>query len=374
MTKSKNQSDIDTTVSITNETETKSVENMTQINIPESIEQKLSKHSEQFGIPTEELRTEMLEYLPAIKTEYPKLDFLKQISLAHRYLATRLAQEEGGVTSKAVTHTGFFLGESGIKDESQKKINKIKRMPPEERIKYHPDENTWLNYKEGKDFLKPIEELNHRTWYAVVSTGKEVAPERTKFAKLELWKESIGAVSPDHDIMYTFRANPKESDRQLPFYELGASKYTKLRNGPELSESEKYDMIKNSGKEIFSVKDIEFLFDTRFKRDTTPRVAGAPFKENPDPVFIEALVSSVTVREEKSNIVNIFGEDEEGKNLFYTSYMGHNLPVKFKDGDKVVFLADIGQLTFENKPDESKTVLYIKGFFVIPMEDSLTFV
>jgi hypothetical protein len=374
--KSKNQSDIDTSVSITNKelVEKKEEQNMTQINIPESIEQKLSKHSEQFGISTEDLKTEMLEYLPQVKTDYPKLDFVKQMTLAYRQLTTRLAQEEGGVKSKAIIHTGFFLGDSGIKDESQKKINKIKRMPPEERVKYHPDEDTWLNYKEGKDFMKPIESLDHKTLYAIASTGNEVAPERTKFAKLNLWREAVRSVTPDHDIMYTFRANPKVTDKQLPAYDLGATKFTKLRSGPVLTESEKYEMIKNSGKEIFNVNDIEFLYESRFKRDTTPRVPGAPFVETPDPVFIEANVSSVTVREEKSNIINIFGEDENGMMKFYTAYMGHNLPIKFKDNDRVIFLADIGQLTFESKPDETQTVLYVKGFFVVPVEDSLNFV
>ncbi len=339
---------------------------MSNLNIPKTIEEKLSKHSEQFGIPVKSLKSELEEYLPSVKADYPKLSLEKQLVIAYRYLTTRLAQEEGGLRSKAIVHTAIFLGETGIKDESIKKINKIKRMKPDEQKKYHPDENTWLNYKEGDDYLKPITPLEHRVIYGIGSSGSEMDPKRTQFMKLELWKDSVRKIAPNHNEMYNFRANPRETTKQLPFYHLNASTATRLRPVEiKLTEDQKYEMIRNCGKDIFSIGDIDVLFETRFKRDPNAKT----FVERSDPVFIEATVSSITPREDKNNIVNLYDETDEGLK-YATAYIPHNLPLKFKDGDRVVFLAELGEVTFSGNT-EPTVCMYIKGFFIVPINSVL---
>jgi hypothetical protein len=331
--------------------------------IPKTIEEKLSKHSQQFGINMKELKTELLENLPQVKEEFPKLSLDKQLLIAYRALTTRLAQEEGGLKSKAIVHTGFFIGETGIKDEALKKINKIRRMKPEEQRTFHPDENTWLDYKDGDNYLKPITPIEHRTFYGFGSSGKELDPKRSLFMKFDLWKESVRTIVPSHGDLYSFRANPRESTKQLPFYNLGASTATKLRAASEqLTDDQKYAIIKGSNKDIFTIADVETIYDTRFKRDPDSKV----FQEQPEPVLIEASVTSSVIREEKNNIVNLYDETDDGLK-YATAYIPHYLPMKFKDGDRVLFLASLGELTFSGNT-EPTVVMYVKGFFVVPID------
>ena len=95
------------------------------LEIPKNIEEKLGKHSEQFGIKVGELKKELLEYIPQVQDEYPTQSLAKQMYIAYRALTTRLAQEEGGLRSKSIVHTAFFIGGTGIKDEAEKKIKKL---------------------------------------------------------------------------------------------------------------------------------------------------------------------------------------------------------------------------------------------------------
>jgi len=329
--------------------------NKTDIEIPEVINEKLSKHSKQFGIELDELKTELIEYLPQVKKEYPKADIKKQIGLAYRNLATRLAQEEGSTRSNAVIHTAFFIGETGIKDATESMRRKILRMSPAEQQTYHPDENTWLDYRQDKDtHLEPLKPLDHRTLYGIGSSGNGIDKDRLQFVKLDLWRDIVRHVAPEFNTPYKFRAVPRETDQQLGFYDLSGTQFTRLRHAPERTEEEKENDIRNCGKDVFGIDDIDMLYKTRFTGDQS---------FNADPVFIEAYVSRVILREEKSNVVTIYDDTENGM-LFATGYVPHYLPINFKENDRVIFLAELGELTRQN--EEKSTVMFIKGYFVVP--------
>jgi len=86
-----------------------------KIDIPQTTIEKLERYSKQFGIPVNDLTTELTEYLPQIKSEYPNLSMKQQVAQAYRNLITRLAQDEGGIrATKAVPHTVFFVGDSVV--------------------------------------------------------------------------------------------------------------------------------------------------------------------------------------------------------------------------------------------------------------------
>ena len=52
---------------------------------------------------------------------------------------------------------------------------------------------------------------------------------------------------------------------------------------------------------------------------------------------------------------------------FATAYMPHYLPINFKEGDRVIFLAELGQLQFDS---ETNTVAFVKGYFTVPNKAS----
>jgi len=67
-------------------------------------------------------------------------------------------------------------------------------------------------------------------------------------------------------MIHTFRALPKDTDNQLPHYQLNSSSTTKLRHvANELTNEQKYALLKLSGKSIFSVGDAQQLFDDKIQ-------------------------------------------------------------------------------------------------------------
>jgi hypothetical protein len=341
---------------------------MSEIEIPTELVEKLEQHSTRYDIPLDELKGELLSYLPSVKEQYPRYSIGKQMWLAYRPLLNRLSKDEGNTRSKAIPHTAFFIGQTGTKDESKKKIGKINRMiekDPGEWSKYHPSEDEWLDYKEGKTYMKPIKPMWHNTLYAIGSSGKDIEESRVKFLKLEIWKEAVNGVTIDKlHRTYTFRANPKETDRQLPYSQLNASVATRLRPiAVDLSDEDKYNLLLNSGKDIFNLGEVQSLYETRFKYDPLN-----PRKNTPEPVFIEAMVSNIVVREEKQNIVNLTDDTDDGLKTL-TAYMLHSLPIKFQENDRVVFLGVLRTVTF--KDNTQAVVLYINGYIQVPLDVTL---
>jgi len=321
--------------------------------IPKPVMERLAKHSEQFGITLDDLEVEMLEFLPLVEKENPELEVNKQIVLAYRKLKARLKAEEGGVGSMAIMHSAFFIGETGMKNTADQMIGKIKRMPEDEQKVFHPDDKTWLDYREGDNFGKPIEGRDHRTYYGVGSSGKEIAVDRTLFTKLDAWREAATSLSPKMNEVYTFRAMVRDSDKQLPFYDLNTSGVTTLRSSAtQLSEDDKERLIRNCKKTIYNLSEIDMLYSTKFKDGGF----------DVDPVFVEADVNRIVYREDKQNIVGIDDELESG-DYSSTAYFPHWLSIKFSEGDRVIFLGDLGETTSRGV---TSTVLFTKGYFVLP--------
>jgi len=323
--------------------------------ISTKIEGKIAELSERFGIDPKELRQEMMDYVPQIEKDTRGLKEEQYIALAFRQLRADLQAEEGGVNSKALMYNGFFLGETGIKNTSEQMIRKIQRMTEDEQKIFHPDDKTWLDYrKDSETFMNPIEGLDHRTFYLVGSVGKELDKDRMGFGKLEAWREMV-SLGPNRGTLYNFRAIPKDSNKQTSSYYLGASKITKLR--PSLyqpTDEEKEDLIRNCGKEIYNLDEMQQVFDMQFD--------GPGFDK--EPVFLEANVNNIIYREKKQTIVAVDDELESGV-ANGTIYMPHFIPIKFKEGDRVIFLGELSKLKYQ-KSGEERVVMYSKGYFALP--------
>jgi len=326
------------------------------VEIPEKIMERLKKRAKQFGVSVDELRQEMLEYLPVVAEEYPEVKSnIKRLQLAYRKLKARLEKEEGSILSPSIMYSAFFIGESGLQNTAEQMIAKIKRMPKEEQAKYHPDPNTWLDYREDRDtYMKPIEGVDHRTYYGIGSTGRQIDKSRVKFLKLEAWDKAATSLSPELGTVYCFRAIDRAGDRQLPHYELSASSVTRLRKLEVQPSPEELEwFIRNCGKEIYRLNDLEMVYLTHFKR------AG---RENREPVFIEADVYSIIFREDKQNIIGL-DDEMEGEEYKAVGYLANHLPVKFKEADRLIILGELGEVTVRGT---KSIVVFIKGYFKIP--------
>ena len=330
-----------------------------KVEIPDVIDEKLSRHSKQFGIELDILEEELQEYIPEIKEENPKATIKKQIGLAYRRLVTRLAQEEGSTRSNAVAHTVFFIGDTGIEDATESMRRKILRMTPDEQQTYHPSKDVWLDYREGDNHLNPIEPLDHRTLYGIGSSGSDIDESRLKFVKLDLWRDVVRQVAPTFDVPYRLRAKPRDTDRQLGFLDLSGVQTTRLRPATELTEEEKEHMIRNCGKDIFGLDELDILYKTRFDGQF-----------NAEPIFIEAYVSTVIIKtdtEAKSNLVEVYGETDSGM-VFARAYVPQHLTINFKEEDKVIFLTELGEIT--TSTNDKFIGLYVKGFFKVPESEA----
>jgi len=328
--------------------------------IPKKIVDRLVKHSEQYGISMDELKEEYMEYLGQVRKEFSDLPERKQKVLAYRRLKARLKAEEGGIGSRAVMHSAFFIGESGLQNTADQMIAKIKRMSTEEQRIFHPDPNTWLDYREGDTYLKPIEGYDHRTYYAVGSSGKEIDKSRLGFMAIQAWRKAATALSPELGVVYNFRAINNGGDKQLKYYDLNATEITRLReSSKQLTEDEKEYLIRNCGWEIYTLADLDMLYKTHFQAN---ELNGNRVFDR-QPVFIEADVSNIVFRDDRSTRVSLDDELETG-DFVSTAYVPHYLPIKFKQGDRVIFLAELGEIT--SRTGDTSTVLFVKGYFRVP--------
>jgi len=324
------------------------------LEISEKVLAKLEIYSKRFGIKLNELKKELVSYFKEIQQEYPRKAPKIQLNLALRRLRARLRAEEGGLLSRANTYCGFFIGESGIENTADQMIRKIKRMPKELQAKYHPKPDVWLDYREDKDtYLQPITGVLHRTFYGIASLGRDLDPENTQFMKLELWRNLATKIAPRMNTVYYFRALPREEDKQLGYYHLGGSSTTRLREiaeQPSLIDLEK--CIRNCGKTIYTLKDLDMLYEIHFKN-----------VRNAEPVFIEADVFEIEYREDRQNRLGI--DDENVPDVTSMVYIPKYLPMNIKDDQRVIFLGRLGEVTSRRGTFKA---IYALGYFVIPPE------
>ena len=328
--------------------------------IPREIREKLNVYSERFGIKVSDLEKEMLEYYPEISEKHPKMSNERKMYLCLRKLRLQLMREEGGIRSRAVMFTGFFLGADRIRNTAEQMIAKIKRMPKEEQAKYHPEPEVWLDYREGsKTYLKPIEGRDFRTYYFIGSTGREIDLSRLKAGRLTVWRDQVRTLVPKLGVTYNFRAIIRDSDQQLPYYDTDASSVTRFREAMEqLSMEEKEDLLRRAV-EVIKLDEVE--------------LAASVSSGNGFPVFVEGDVTRIVFREDKQNIVTL---TDEAANKFYrlVTYFPDYLPIDFAEDDRIVVLGDFGTVEFPK--DGKTTVLYAKGYLPVrelpPDEEEIT--
>jgi len=326
------------------------------IEIPENIMKRLKLHEEQFGIPLNELIDSFLTILPEVQIEYPKSRLDIQMNRAYRRLWSKLKKAEGGIGSKAVMHTAFFIGETGLVDTIDKMRKKILRMPEEEQKYYHPEEDVFLDYREKThgELLKG--ELWTRTFYGIGNLGKEF--KNPKFIRLEAWRDAAKTLEYSLHNIFHFRAIPKFTDRQLGYLYLGATDITRMKLADwTITDEEKEEYIRNCGKPIYTLDDLEMLYNMTVMKPGE----GEEERIYRDPEFIEADVYQIRFREGKSTKIGI--DDLNYLDTDTVAYVPQYLPLDFGEGSRVIFLATFGK---QQLGYEEKIVLYVKGYFSLP--------
>jgi len=332
--------------------------------IPSKIQERLNQFSEMYGIPIEVLRNEMLEYLPRIREEHPRMKQEKRLVLCLRLLKLQLQREEGGANSRAIMHTGFFFGCSPIENTADRMISKIKRMSPELQSKYHPQPEVWLDYREGSDnYLKPIEGIDHRTYYFIGSTGRELEEERLKFGQLEVWGDLITETRPKNlHVLYNFRALPKKTDKQLPYYHLNACTVTRFRPTLKQIDPLEQERLVRKTFDIYSINELESIYEIKF---VPPEDSEERRYWRRDPVFIEGdVVNIIFTGENKQNVVRLTDFDTQNE---LTCFVPKYLTINFSENNRILAFGTLSKLKRYGSGEE-EIVMNMRGYINVPLE------
>jgi len=332
--------------------------------IPSKIQERLNQFSEMYGIPVETLKNEMLEYLPKVREEHPRMSQEKRLVLCLRLLKLQLQREEGGANSRAIMHTGFFFGCTPIENTADRMIAKIKRMPPELQSKFHPEPEVWLDYREGSDnYLKPIKGTDHRTYYFIGSTGRELAEERVKFGMLEVWGDLVTEIMPKNlHVLYNFRALPRQTDKQLPYYHLNASSVTRFRPSIEQIDYLEQERLARKLFDIYNISEVENIYEIKFVPPSDPEERKYWRRE---PIFLEGdVVNIIFTGETKQNIVRLTDFETYSEiRCFVPKY----LTINFAENSRILAFGTLSKLKRQGS-DEEEIVMNMRGYINVPLE------
>ncbi|MHA1290644.1 MAG: hypothetical protein ACTSPB_24935 [Candidatus Thorarchaeota archaeon] len=334
--------------------------------IPSKIQERLNQFSEMYGIPVETLKNEMLAYLPKVREEHPRMSPEKRLVLCLRLLKLQLQREEGGVNSKAIMHTGFFFGCSPIQNTADRMIAKIKRMPPELQKKFHPKPEVWLDYREGSDnYMKPIKGYDHRTFYFIGSSGRELAEDRVKLGMLEVWDDLITEVVPTElHILYNFRAIPRDTDRQLPYYDLKASSVTRFRPCiDQIDDLEKERLVRKVC-DVYSINDVETIYEMKFVPPEDPEERREFRRE---PIFVEGDVLSIFITDEdKQNVIRLT-DFNDLSNYELRCFVPKYISINFAENQRILAFGTLSKSRRQGS-DEEAIVMNMMGYVIVPLE------
>ncbi len=322
------------------------------MSVPKRVMERIERYVERYGISKDELLAELHENFELAKDEYPKYNNTQLWMVAVRKLGARLIMEEGSPFSRATPYVAFFFGETGLRDASERVKRKILRMPEAEQLKYHPDEDTWIDYKTGRILESP---MWVRTLYGIGCPGRELDFDRCVVVKLEAWRDVAESLEYSPYTWYRFRAIRKDDKATMSSMYLGATSVTKFRaldvNMDEFEVAEELYKLKESNKiKVYEAQDVELLKET--------------WDPSNDPVFVEAEVGQVIIREGKSNLVQLVDNKREFGPVI-VGYVPKYLKIDFKAGQTVWFYTTFGTVTLSNK--EKRKAAFIKGFITFPM-------
>lgn len=323
------------------------------MDIPSEYVEKIRKWAEKYAIPLGELETELNENFASVTEEHPTYSEGRRWKIAYKRLRARIVSEEEAPFSPAVMYTAIFCGAEKLKNAIEQKKARILRMSKADQLRYHPDEDTWIDPNTGEEFDAETP-VWVRTFYGIGNVGGDLDPKKAAFLKLEAWRDQAQSIEYEPYTVYKFRAISKDQQASKTWY-LGATSATKLRPHPrQLSEDELVEflskLVENGQIKVFKTKrDILTLAKTW---------------ERGDPVFIEAEVARIRIRENRdSNIVDLMDLDEESGPIMQ-AYVPKYLEIDFTEGQDVLFLTTFGQVTFSS--GNSRLVAYVRGFISLP--------
>jgi len=334
--------------------------------IPSEIEERIKQFSKMYGISEEILTQEMLEYLPEIREKHPRMSHEKRLLLCLRLLKLQLQREEGSANSKAIMHTGFFFGCSPIENTADRMIAKIKRMPADLQEKFHPEPEVWLDYREeSKNYMKPIQGIDHRTYYFIGSTGRELDESRVMPGVLEVWGDLVTKVVPQRlHVLYNFRALPKDSNVQLPYYDLKASTVTRFR--PASQELSYLDQERLARKlfDIFDVDEVETIYEIKFVPPEDPEERQLWKRE---PIFIEGDVQRIFYTDEtKQNVIHL-SSGSLSSNAVLTCFVPKYLTINFSENSRILAYGILSKIT-DRRNNKEEIVMNMRGYINVPLE------
>jgi hypothetical protein len=315
--------------------------------IPKIVLKRISRLEELYDIPSTELLKDLEKNYASFKEEYPDKPASSLYIMACRKLVGTLNAELGSVYSRARMHVAFFIGCSSLRDITEAKRRKIMRMDLAERQRYHPDEDTWIDYKTGKPLEGPI---YVRTFHGIGNPGKELDPSRVKFLELEAWRDLATQIEVQSNVLYNFRALAKETGRALDYYYVGASRATIFREvSKQLSIDEMEDLIRSCGKTIFTADDLDYLYE---RNKGTNEIS-----------FVEAEVGRIILREGRSAIVELASVD---RGPVMVATIPQYLKIDFTQGQQVIFLCRFGDVTL--RTGDKRSTAFVEGFLSLPLD------
>jgi len=322
--------------------------------IPNEYVEKIRKWAEKYAIPLGELETELTENYASVTEEHPNYSESRRWKIAYKKLRARIISEEEAPFSPAVMYTAIFCGAEKLKNSIDQKKARILRMSKADQLRYHPDEDTWIDPNTGEAIDDSVP-IWVRTFYGIGNAGGDLDPSRAAFLKLEAWRDQAQSIEYEPYTVYKFRAVSKAQKASKDWY-LGATTATKLRPHPkQLGEEELVDflakLVENRQLKLFkSKRDILTLAKT--------------WEGFQDPVFIEAEVGRIRMRENSdSNVVDLLDIDEEGGAIMQ-AYVPKYLEIDFTEGQDVLFLATFGEITF--RTGRSRLAAFVRGFISLP--------
>jgi len=194
---------------------------MSEYEIPKRYIAKLENISRKVGEPINNLKAEFGSRFVELKAQYKNRSNTALWKLAYQFI-----QQHWRPVGRALAWTGFFIGETEVRDwvEITKQI--IDSMSDEEKEQYITASGEYLNpYEKSRNYLEPLPEHRYfKNMYGIIGEPGFKNPE---FTVLE-WNGELATKIPEHNFltMYNFRATTRKSEN---YRRLGGVKATEFK-------------------------------------------------------------------------------------------------------------------------------------------------
>jgi len=194
---------------------------LSEYEIPKEYLKKLEIVSKKVGEPEKNLQQELVQRFTELKVEYPEKKTSSLWKLGYVALCNKWKP-----VGRALAWTGFFIGETDVRDWTEITKRYIDNMPPEKREQFITASGEYLNpFEKSRSYLDPLPEHRYfKFMYGIIGYPGFKDP---AFAVLE-WNNQLATKVPEHsfEVMYDFRATERKSEE---IRRLGATKITAFK-------------------------------------------------------------------------------------------------------------------------------------------------